>query len=323
MSFASMLQQRIRKTQNVELKRAVNTLIRTPVPRFPHGSVLLAHTYYHKTTGKPVIPDPQGWWKSEKYDGYRAIWTGTKFISRNGNEFMAPSWFKQLMPSTVPMDGELWVGRQSFELMGGIRRKVPKDEVWVHVQYLVFDLPTVSQPFEIRKDLIEILATTLSVYASQCRTHLPTSVQKKLPTRWTPVKAVHHAKVKSRAQLEKDLTAIVKKGGEGLMIRQPGSLYEKKRSKTLLKLKKAFDAECRITGYKPGAGKYKGRLGAFQCVLVSNPQIHFNLSGMTDAIRTNYKTTHPVGTIVTFVYNEISPKGVPRFPRYLRIRAAE
>jgi DNA ligase-1 len=54
---------------------------------------------------------------------------------------------------------------------------------------------------------------------------------------------VHHYKCTSKAQLEDDLKKMIKLGGEGLMIRQPGSQYERCRSKTLLKLKKFYDAE--------------------------------------------------------------------------------
>ena len=42
---------------------------------------------------------------------------------------------------------------------------------------------------------------------------------------------------------------------------------------------------------------------------------------MDDKIRENYKTTHPIGTVVTFQYNELNNKtGAPRFSRYLHIR---
>ena len=42
---------------------------------------------------------------------------------------------------------------------------------------------------------------------------------------------------------------------------------------------------------------------------------------MTDEIRENYLTTHPIGTIITIQYNELNPRtGVPRHPRYVRIR---
>ena len=37
----------------------------------------------------------------------------------------------------------------------------------------------------------------------------------------------------------------------------------------------------------------------------------------------NYKTTHKIGTIITFKYMGLSDGGVPRHPQYLRIRLKE
>ena len=113
---------------------------------------------------------------------------------------------------------------------------------------------------------------------------------------------------------------IIRVKGEGLMLREAGSLYEQKRSSTLLKIKPVYDDECIIVGYNPGTGKYEGKLGSFICVLKKNKNVKFKLSGMTDEIRTNYHTTHPVGTVVTFQCNEFTKTGAPRFGRYLRIR---
>ena len=104
------------------------------------------------------------------------------------------------------------------------------------------------------------------------------------------------------------------------MLGEAGSLYEQKRSNTLLKIKPVYDDECIIVGYNPGTGKYEGKLGSFKCILVKNKKVHFKLSGMTDEIRENYEKTHPVGTVVTFQYNEMTKTGAPRFGRYLRIR---
>ena len=39
---------------------------------------------------------------------------------------------------------------------------------------------------------------------------------------------------------------------------------------------------------------------------------------MNDCIRTNYKKTHKIGTIITIIYNEMTKEGIPRNPRYLR-----
>jgi DNA ligase-1 len=35
-----------------------------------------------------------GWWMSEKLDGVRAWWDGKRFLSRQGNMFNAPDWYK-------------------------------------------------------------------------------------------------------------------------------------------------------------------------------------------------------------------------------------
>lgn len=94
------------------------------------------------------------------------------------------------------------------------------------------------------------------------------------------------------------------------------SLYESGRSATLLKVKRFHDAEARVIGHQPGAGRHKGRLGA---VLVELPNgVQFAVgSGFTDAER-----EHPpaLGTVVTFRYQELTDRGVPRFPIFVRVR---
>jgi DNA ligase 1 len=57
--------------------------------------------------------DPKGWWISEKLDGVRAYWTGRQFLSRNGNTYCAPDWFRKCLPK-MELDGELWCGRKKF-----------------------------------------------------------------------------------------------------------------------------------------------------------------------------------------------------------------
>ena len=60
------------------------------------------------------------------------------------------------------------------------------------------------------------------------------------------------------------LKEVEGEGGEGLMLRRPGSLYEGKRSGTLLKVKSFFDAEAEVVGYEAGKGKHKGATGALK-----------------------------------------------------------
>ena len=80
--------------------------------------VMLAHRWDQKVEIK-------GWWMSEKLDGVRGYWTGTKLISRQGNIFHAPEWFTRNLPST-PLDGELWTEREQFPELLSI---VPKTTV--------------------------------------------------------------------------------------------------------------------------------------------------------------------------------------------------
>lgn len=70
------------------------------------GGVLLA-----ETAGD--VFDPTGWYGSEKMDGVRAIWTGSTFFSRNGNEFFAPTFYTENFPKCT-LDGELFTKRDDF-----------------------------------------------------------------------------------------------------------------------------------------------------------------------------------------------------------------
>ena len=89
--------------------------------------------------------DYSGWLMSEKYDGYRAIWDGEKFISKNGNVFYAPEEFTKGFPK-VRLDGELWAGREQYQRAASIIRRKPKSkdynkDDWNELKYVVFDAP--------------------------------------------------------------------------------------------------------------------------------------------------------------------------------------
>ena len=74
---------------------------------------------------------PVNWLMSEKLDGYRARYNPdtNSFLSRQNKPFNAPEWFLEAMPN-IHMDGELFSGRDNFQGMGVVRKKVPIDEEW-------------------------------------------------------------------------------------------------------------------------------------------------------------------------------------------------
>ena len=73
------------------------------------------------------------------------------------------------------------------------------------------------------------------------------------------------------------------------MLRAPGSPYELKRSKYLLKYKIKEDSECIVREYILGDGRLKGLLGSLKCELLidSKPSGIFTQigTGLTDSQR--------------------------------------
>ncbi len=236
-----------------------------------------------------------GWWMSEKLDGVRAYWDGKSLISRLGNTFHAPDWFVEGLPET-PLDGELWIARKAFQRTVSIVRRQDKSDLWKEVVYVAFDAPSLGVPFEERLTFV--------------REH----VARKAPPY---LRAHEHAPCTSVDHLREELARVEALGGEGLMMRQPRSAYEVGRSLTLLKIKNFRDAEARVLEHQKGAGRHKGRLGAL-CVELPDGTRFSVGTGFSDKER---ESPPPIGSVITFRYQELSEAGVPRFPSYIGVRA--
>ena len=239
--------------------------------------------------------DLSGWWMSEKLDGVRAYWDGKQLLSRQGNLLHAPDWFLENLPD-VPLDGELWLARKSFQKTVSIVRRQDKSDHWKQISFLVFDAPAMAEPFERR---VEFLTDSFGKQAHpQARLH-------------------PHELCRDLAHLKQELARVESLGGEGLMLRQPGSKYETGRSFTLLKIKTFHDAEARVVEHIAGAGRHEGRLGALGVELPDGTRFSVG-TGFSDAQREN---PPPIGTTITFRYQELSDRGVPRFPSFVRLRS--
>lgn len=239
--------------------------------------------------------DLHGWWMSEKLDGVRAYWDGDKFISRQGNIYLAPDWFVEDLPKDIHLDGELWMGRKLFQRAVGVVRRQDKSEDWRDIRFVVFDAPALDEVFEARIAFIQQLLDEIgSLY----------------------VHAHVHVRCEDEVHLREELARVESIGGEGLMLRKPGSKYEVGRSSTLLKVKSFHDAEATVLEHLPGTGKHKGRLGALMVELADGTRFSVG-TGFSDAER---ETPPAVGSVITFRYQELSDRGVPRFPSYVRKR---
>ena len=238
--------------------------------------------------------DIRGWWMSEKLDGVRGYWTGSRLMFRSGNAIAVPRWFTQNFPPTA-LDGELWIGRQKFsELTSIVRRKTP-DMRWKTVRYMIFDAPQADGGFENRLD-----------FARRWFRQHPNP----------QVSIIEHEICKDEAHLQNKLAEIEALGGEGLILRKPQSPYTVGRSYDLLKVKTFQDAEAMVIQHLPGSGKHTGRLGALLVELPNGVQFAIG-TGFSDAERDN---PPPIGSTITFKHQGFTKTGIPRFASFLRIR---
>jgi len=259
-------------------------------------------TYDDEDSGPPLLlaeswdnaTNLADWWMSEKLDGVRAYWNGKQFLSRQGNIYHAPDWFIEGLPA-VPLDGELWIGRKKFQRTVSIVRRQDKSDLWKEVRFLVFDAPAAAGGFEERLAFLQDeLARGTARFAQQ---HA-------------------HERCQNLESLRAELARVESLGGEGLMVRQPGSKYVAGRSTTLLKVKRFHDAEAVVVGHQAGAGRHKGRMGALLVRLPDGTDFAIG-TGFSDRER---QSPPAIGASVTFRYQELSDMGVPRFPSWIGVR---
>jgi DNA ligase 1 len=264
-----------------------------PLLAFASPSPLMLATSWN--SGLPV----SHYLVSEKFDGVRAWWDGEQLRTRSGNVIAAPDWFLQAFPHDVALDGELWIGRGTFDRISAlVRSAVPNDEDWKPVRFMVFDLPASVAPVE---DRLQVLTALIAAINSPF------------------IQLVKQHELASPAELQQLLQSVTASGGEGLILKRKGSLYQARRSSDWMKLKVREDAEAIVIGYTPGKGKYQGMTGALQ-VRSEDGRVFRIGSGLTDEMR-----RHPPaqGTRITYSFNGQTARGLPRFARFVRVRPAE
>ena len=252
-----------------------------------------------------------GWLASEKLDGVRAYWDGRNLLSRNGKILAVPEGWSAHFPPFA-LDGELYTAQGEFEKIQSIvMDKTPNVTAWSEVKFYVFDVP------EAGGGLLERLSE-LEKFILQN------------PQAGQNLKIIKQVKVKDNAEFEAFAKHIIAKGGEGAVVREPNVPYERKRSKNALKYKKFKDAECEVTAINAGAGKYAGLMGSVTCKAIGNEGLNsgsgekakdgvkFKVgSGFSDRDRAN---PPKIGSIITYKYQNLTAKGLPRFPVFLRVR---
>ncbi|PVZ70582.1 DNA ligase [Pelagibaculum spongiae] len=240
--------------------------------------------------------DPTGWLISEKYDGIRAYWDGEKLLSRKGNPLKPPKWFIKSMPD-FPIDGELWIGRNKFSQLASVVKKFKgnRSENWKKVLFMVFDAPKRKGDFNSRYFKLK------QWFGGRKTDH---------------IRLVKQTRCKSPEHLKRELAMVEKRGGEGLMIRQPESQHIAGRSGAILKVKSWHDSEGTVIGYVKGRGQFRGMMGALKIKMPDGKTFSLG-SGFS---RFQRQQPPKIGSTVTYRYRGFHASGLPRFTSFVRVR---
>lgn len=253
-----------------------------------------------------------------KLDGIRCIAINGQAYSRKmkliPNQFIQDT-FKKL--NLHGLDGELMVHGDFNKVQSAVMSEDGEPDFY----YVVYDMWNVEQPYSER---FKCLLTAVNLRNSPY------------------VAAIDSGVVNSAEETEVGLNHFIEAGYEGAMLRSFTSPYKQGRSTFkegyLLKLKKFLDDEAVVIGfeerlhntneqerdergYAKRSSKKEGMVGAntLGSLIVKWNDIEFGVgSGFNDAQRKEIweNKDQYLGKLVTFKFQELSAKGVPRFPTF-------
>ncbi len=217
---------------------------------------------------------------SEKLDGVRAIWSEGAFWSRHGNKIPAPDWFCEGMPER-PLDGEIWAGRGRFQKAAS----AVKGGEFSGMQFAVFDLIEDGKAEDRYAELKKIPLPRHAFLLEQI-----------------PCEGKKH--------LKRFVGEILKKGGEGMILKRSASKYTHGRSTDLLKLKQCMTDEAEFD--------HIDARGSFVCKW-NGLEIKLG-RGLSNSDRLNPPEK---GDPVTFSYLGKTDSGMPRSASFVGLRNYE
>lgn len=284
--------------------------------------IALAHTFNKEKD------NVEGYWVQPKLDGIRATFDGENLLTRTGKKIHAPTeWLARLRGlvehTGETVDGELvtssmlneWFWRDedeefrlghNFNDLASVVRSKKADDRWDEVWFYAFD--TVEDSEEIYCNRYELLWSYPD--SGNC------------PTFIAPVLQVITDGYNDVSEELKD--DAIENNLEGYILRNPRAVYQRKRTRDMLKIKSEQDREVEVIRVIPGTGKHEGRMGALLCHMGKFDNFNDPIgqefkvgTGFTNAQR---ELDDWLGKIITVEYSQLTPRGVPRHPRFKAVR---
>ena len=239
----------------------------------------------------------KGYFVSEKHDGWQGIWDGKgRILSKTGKlAFTPPDTWLRLLPKGVAIAGELVVEGKQAANVASLRK--PGAPEWSQARFYVFDMPDVKQkqPFRVRTKKLKALLS--------------------FGSGGPIIKYVPQVLAKNAQHIYKMFTKVTgKRGGEGLVLTHPESLYDPmKRSNDRVKLKRRQDAEARVVKLLMAGPRLRSLLVKS---LNNDGQQVFHLGiGLTEEMRAHPQRHFKVGQIVKYSFRNLSSSGKPKEAR--------
>lgn len=310
------------------------------------------------------------WANCAKDSRYKEKQYATGLWSRYGNVIHAPDWWLEALPNT-PLDGELYMGASYRQDLMSIVKKQEGDG-WDDVKLHCFDIPYPEAIFadgeikttNLKKQIVYVecrqifdsinlpITTNAGISFRAAKNVLQTLLEGYDAAVPHPQQELPFSTPDAERIVAEELVKVTDAGGEGLMLRSPGSVWKPERSHQLVKVKKLDDAEGTVIGYTTGretdlGSKLLGLMGALILRLDNGERLE--LSGFTDAERVlkswdaetygytsevDWAVQHPGqecpewisaiafprGSTVTFRYRGLTKDGIPQEARYWRKR---
>jgi DNA ligase-1 len=245
------------------------------------------------------------YYSQPKLDGVRCLVSKYGMQSRNGKPIVSAPHilealkdFFDIYPDVV-LDGELYNHelRDNFEkIISLVRKTKPTTEDLKEskelVQYHVYDV-IMNGDFSYRYDFLD----------------------KSVNSYYDHVEIVTTGWVSDAETTQRFLGHFLEQGYEGQMLRVPGSPYEGKRSKFLIKHKEFEDEEFEIVSIEEGKGNWAGAAKRIEIRLKDGTTQFSGVRGSLDTLKdVLYNANDYIGTDVTVRYQNKTEDNKLRFP---------
>ena len=132
---------------------------------------------------------------------------------------------------------------------------------------------------------------------------------------------VEFVKCENKEHLNTFNTSIIAKGGEGVMLREPGSLYKSGRSTSLRRYKNFYDTEVKVLQNQYPHGFLCEQYKTFFQYVINL----FRLNGKTLFVNTSNDTLDTAksiepGSVITVKHSGINKHGTLLYPQFYRQR---